>query len=352
MRIVDHGNLAVERGQHVLRQRNGEGLRLAAGQIHQNVGDGGWLCLSLGSGDPVGVVFTVGHLAGETVRSLVRDRIDSRAADILLLQRIGMQRDEERGVILPGDRHAFGKGEILILVARQKRLDTGLRVQLAGENLRESQRDILFLGRAVGAGRTGVDAAVTGIDRHEERIRIGLLRRLDWTDILGGIGGRPALLLHQRCKLLGRQHFGVEHKTMPLAALIGLRFGHDQFHRLLGRQHNAGAVGVHGAVADILEETGRLEIGSRKAECGCRKIDDDTDGIVEIVHREGRLAIHVYDDARTGIIARYARAIGKQGIGGGSRPGWRKCYQHRQGEGRRRKSQSLHATLHRMQQSL
>ncbi len=70
---------------------------------------------SLLAGDLVREVFALGKVGGQLVGCLVGDGVDGRAADVVLLQRIGMQGDEEAGMVLAGDLHALGKRQEFVL---------------------------------------------------------------------------------------------------------------------------------------------------------------------------------------------------------------------------------------------
>ena len=78
------------------------------------------LFLDLDAGELVGEVFAVGQRLRLGVRRLVGNGVDGRAADALQPDRVGMDRDEEVGLVLPGDPHAVVEAQELVLLARHE----------------------------------------------------------------------------------------------------------------------------------------------------------------------------------------------------------------------------------------
>jgi len=79
---------------------------------------------------------------------------------------VGMERDQQIGAALARPTDSLAQREQAVVVAQQHCLEAGDSVDLDGEQPGEHQRDLLF-GQAAGAG-AGVDAAMAGIDRHDD----------------------------------------------------------------------------------------------------------------------------------------------------------------------------------------
>jgi len=170
---------------------------------------------------------------------------------------------------------------------------------------------------------------VAGIDGDDEITGCSLFRLGNGTRRLHRIRlVAPGLGLHKLGEFLLVDHLGVENEPVTIAALIRLHLGKGELDRACRRQHDAGAAFIHGAITDVLEEAARLEIFGRKAESGCRQVDDDALRIGNIMDGKTGLAVEIDDDAGSGIVANDTRSVGQQGIlrvGGTSRNRAKHC---------------------------
>ncbi len=89
------------------------------------------------AGELVGKVFAVGKRLRLGVRSLVGNRIDGGAANALQPDRVGMDRDEQVGLVLPGDLHAVVEAQELVLLARHEHVVAAVGAQLVAQFRRQ-----------------------------------------------------------------------------------------------------------------------------------------------------------------------------------------------------------------------
>ena len=148
-------------------------------QVDQDVGDVARLVRQVDAGDHVGAVFRFGKPRRLGVGGVVGQRVDRRALGVALdaPQRIGMDRDEQRGLTLPRQLHPLAERHERVVGARHHHAVFAGLLELVAQQQREFQHQRLF--RDVAARRPGavVDAAVAGID-HDDRPRIALGRRI------------------------------------------------------------------------------------------------------------------------------------------------------------------------------
>ena len=88
---------------------------------------------------------------------------------------IGMQRDEQVGVDLVGDGGPLLEGDERIVVAGHDHLAAELLLEARGEGLGHRQGHVLFQ-RTAGADRSGVLAAVAGVDDDAQQLSAALFR--------------------------------------------------------------------------------------------------------------------------------------------------------------------------------
>ena len=89
-------------------------MRLAADEIDQDVGDLVILFLDVDAGELVGQVFAVGERLRLGIGRLVGHRVDGGAADALEADRVGVDRDEQVGLVLAGDADAVVEAQELV----------------------------------------------------------------------------------------------------------------------------------------------------------------------------------------------------------------------------------------------
>ncbi len=160
---------------HLFGKAQRKCVRFPPGQIEKNVGNLG-LLLGRRTCKGVGLVFPLSHGARNRVRCLVGNRINRRAANIVLVDRIGMDGDEQIRFMLAGDPHPFGKPQKSVVLARHENLDVLVLRQTISEFLPESERQVFFLDAAK-AFRATVNSTVPGIDHDRERASRPILRR-------------------------------------------------------------------------------------------------------------------------------------------------------------------------------
>ena len=93
-------------------------MRLAADEVDKDVGDLVILLLHVDAGERIGEVLAIRRRLGLGVRGLVRDGVDGCAADALAADRVGMDRDEQVGLVLAGDSHPLVERQELVALAR------------------------------------------------------------------------------------------------------------------------------------------------------------------------------------------------------------------------------------------
>ena len=144
-------------------------MRLAPDQVDQNVGDLVVVVLDdIDAGQLIRQVFAVGKRLRLGVGRLVGHRVDGGAANALQSDRVGMDRNEQVGLVLAGDADAVVEPQEVVGLARQTHVVAAVRLELGLQLIREGQRDLLF-DRAVQPLRAAVDAAMAGVDHDGER---------------------------------------------------------------------------------------------------------------------------------------------------------------------------------------
>ena len=139
-------------------------------------------------GDGVGLVLGLGQARGARVRRALRERVDGGALGVALPapQRVGMDRDEQRGLARAGELDAIAqRHEGVVGPGHEHAVFAGL-LDLVAQHQRELEDDGLL---HLPARRPGpvVDAAMAGIDHHE-RARIA---------VRPGVRGRLRLALQR-----------------------------------------------------------------------------------------------------------------------------------------------------------
>ena len=115
------------------------------------------------------------------VSSNAATKIDG-AADRRRDRRVGVQADEQIGLVVVGHRRPLVDRHVAVVVSRQQHADAEPRFDGALDASRDRQRQVFFL-RPAGALRALVFAAVAGIDRDRAD------RRRGWPNA-GGSSGR------------------------------------------------------------------------------------------------------------------------------------------------------------------
>ncbi len=120
----------------------------------------------------IGAVLALGQDLVEDVGGALVAHIDAGAADILLLEGVGVQADEQIRLVLPGEVNALVEGQIGVVVAGQRHVELPRCHQQVAQLQGKGQRDVLFVHAARGAGAI-VDAAMAGVDHHQRAAALG-----------------------------------------------------------------------------------------------------------------------------------------------------------------------------------
>ena len=266
---------------HHLRELQRKGLGLALGEVDQDIGDVIRLGRKIDAGDHVGPVFGLGQPRGFRVGGVFRQRVDAGALRLALAarHRVGMDRDEQRGLELAREAHALGERDEGVVVARHRHPVFAAALEQFAQLEPEGEHDVLLL-LAVEALGAGVDAAMAGID-HDQRTRIGA--RLRGGLVANGGVARPARGqrdVAQEARAVGRGQ--IEHQPRRLSVDRGKREGLLDPHRPGDVEHDARAALHDQAVAEGLDQAAALLAGMRRQlEGDLRQVDHDSIGIGE-----------------------------------------------------------------------
>ncbi len=108
------------------------------------------LLLDLDAGELVGEVFAVGQRLRIRVRCLFGHGVDRRAAYAFQPDRVGVDRDEQVGLVLPGDPDTVVEAQELVLLARHEHIVAAVGAQPVAQLRGEGQRDVLLHSAATG----------------------------------------------------------------------------------------------------------------------------------------------------------------------------------------------------------
>jgi hypothetical protein len=238
--------------------------------------------------DEVGGVLAVGEPAsGFIARTTRRQHVHGRPADAPVHEGIGVDRDEEIGLVGACTPDAVAELHEIIAGTRQHGFHAGLRVYLVGELLRDRECDIL-LARAGLADRARIFTAMARIDRDDEVAlalaarhfdRHGRLRlRGRRCEAVAEVDHEPVAvrLVRRRKEGLGLDFLAdVEHNAQPRAAALAKPHGF----------YDTGPVGCPegpGIRVDALEVDDH-PLGIRQGEDGvaggCGKVEHDARGV-------------------------------------------------------------------------
>ena len=106
-----------------------------------------------------------GRGRGALVARLGREEVGLGSLRAVAERRVEVDRDEEIGLELVGERRARGERQLRVLGAGEHRAHRQPRFERGLERLREEQRDVLLL-RPLGGDRSGLAAPVAGVDHH------------------------------------------------------------------------------------------------------------------------------------------------------------------------------------------
>ena len=285
---------------------HGKRLGFALRQVDQDVGDVARLVRQVDAGDHVGAVFRFGKARRLGVGGVVGQRVDRRALGVALdpPQRIGMDRDEQRGLTLPRQLHPLAERHEAVVGPRHDHAIFSGFFELIAQQQREIEHQRLF--RDVAARRPGavIDAAVTGID-HDDRPRIALGRRIG-VEFAGRLQSRrrPAVereRAHEGVAVDGDQ---IEHQPGRLAFGGVEHEGLVDPHRLREVEHDARAALHDQAEAVRLDQPAPLVPGlGRQLEGHLRDVDHDPVGIGQREGPQIDLAGQVHHEADLIVVA-------------------------------------------------
>ncbi len=128
--------------------------------------------------DDIGLILACGEAGGLAVGGDFGERVDRRAAGLLILGGVGVNRDEQVGLQAARDAVAFLKHQIAVVRAGERDADAARGDQVVANRARDAERDVLFALAAVRIDRARIVPAVPRVDHDERQARIG--RPLDF----------------------------------------------------------------------------------------------------------------------------------------------------------------------------
>ena len=336
-----------------------EGLRLALGEIDEDVGDIVGFGGQIDAGDDVGAVFRFGQARRLGVGGLVRHGVDRRSfrRAVAAGERIAVDRYEQLRAAGARQPHAIGERHESVVGARHHHAVFAGLFQLVAQHQGEIEHQRLFHHIGAGAG-AGIDAAMARIEHHDRarigrvaRRRIGLLRRLARQTVVDGGGAQEGRAVD------GRE---IEHQPCRLAVDGVENEGLFDPHRTGRVEHDARAAGHHQAEAERLDQSPPLVAGpGRELENDLRQVDDHTVGIGKGEGAQVDLLRQIDHEPRVLVVAAetHIGGDGKRRTGGGTcaalgdsflRMNGQRRRDQRDAENGRKRKQACRADRHRI----
>jgi hypothetical protein len=320
VRVVDEADPVGKLLDQGAGETDGIAMRFPADQVDQNIGYLAVLLLDFHSGQLVGKVLAVGQRLRLGVGGLVGDRIDRGAADALQVYRVGMDRNEQVGAVLPGNSHTFVEAQELVGFACHEDLVAAAGAKPVTQFGRKRQGDVL-LDRSVPPLGAAIDAAMSGIDDDCEAA-VGLPGRLSHMVAPGGRRRRAGGLgLQRECRF--EVAFGTGRKIdgQPVSRRR-LVFDHlevvDPEWTPAG-QDQPRIVGLELTVADALDQPACFQVPGLDDQPGLREIDDQAMRAAQQEKFGIGFAVEGYDDANMGAVAGHLEVAPLERRGEGAR---------------------------------
>ena len=140
-------------------------LGLALGKVDQDVGDSFVLPFEINAGHDVGPVLLSRQRCGLAVGAALREGVDGGAGHRCVGIGVGVERNEEVGIVAPGDAHALAQRDVDVGVAGE--MDG---VAATGEGFGEPAgfvQNHFLLPASIHAGGNRVDAAMAGVENDD-----------------------------------------------------------------------------------------------------------------------------------------------------------------------------------------